>query len=264
MLSELEIARLAVTRRYPVSLEIPSPARGLPGNPGVSDATRLPEQDRKLLRLLGHELASPLTLILGYVRLWQEQGTITRKEDLDLVAEQAATLRERLEDIMLLHQFQAGTVPLQREPLIVQELVGRVVGDFASRIAARQLTPVVFARGKEPVLADAGLIKRALGCLLSNACEFSPPGGLVSVSAREENGSCVIAVTDEGEGISPELHDRIFEPFFQTDQTRARHHNGLGVGLTLVRAIVERHGGRVCVASQPGRGSTFTIILPLW
>lgn len=256
---------LALNSAYPFSeLSVGVPVPDPRVENGENDTTRLRELNRKLIRLLGHELASPLTVITGYLKLWQEQGTVAYREDLDLVAEQAVKLGERLDDLLLLDQFLAGSAAVKSEPVLIADLLAQVVREFGSRFAAKTLTPVLHTHCRGLVLADAELIRRALRHLLVNAITFSPPGGRVSLAAREDNGVCAISIADEGVGIPPEEHARIFEPFFQMDQSRSRRHPGLGIGLPLVRAIVERHGGRVGVASQCGRGSTFTITLPLW
>jgi two-component system CheB/CheR fusion protein len=118
----------------------------------------------------------------------------------------------------------------------------------------------------EPVLleADATRIEQVLANLLNNAAKFTEPGGSIDLSARVQDGEAVLTVKDNGPGIAPELLPRIFDLFVQEDRSLARSHGGLGIGLTLVRSLVERHGGKVEARSEgPGLGSEFVVRLPV-
>lgn len=113
-----------------------------------------------------------------------------------------------------------------------------------------------------PILGDAEHLRRVVDNLIGNALKFTPAGGRIAVSLQSANGEVMLQVIDTGIGVEAEHQERIFERFYQADGTTRRTHGGCGLGLALVKEIVERHGGRVSVESQAGQGSTFTILLP--
>jgi two-component system phosphate regulon sensor histidine kinase PhoR len=112
------------------------------------------------------------------------------------------------------------------------------------------------------VLGDTEHLRRVIDNLIGNALKFTPAGGTVAVRLSGANGRAMLQVTDSGIGIDSLHQDRIFERFYQVDGTSRRTHGGCGLGLALVKEIVERHGGTVTVESHPGEGSTFTVTLP--
>jgi adenylate cyclase len=114
-----------------------------------------------------------------------------------------------------------------------------------------------------PVLGDAEHLRRVVDNLIGNALKFTPTGGKVAVYLGRQNGQVIFQVSDTGIGIAPEHHEHIFERFYQVDGTTRRTHGGCGLGLALVKEIVERQGGSVSIESQLGRGSKFTVVLPV-
>jgi signal transduction histidine kinase len=228
-------------------------ADGLPAGDGLH---------HNLLMLLGHELGSPLTFILAYLRLWQERGSPLNRDELDLVVEQALMLKSRLDDLLLLDQLETGLWRLTIEPVTVKEIVDAVVGRRAAQLQERNLSVVQDIECTEPILADKEMLVRAIDHLFTNACKFSSSGSSILVRAEQCDGVCRIRITDQGIGIPQEQYAQIFEPFFQADLTRARRYSGMGLGLRVVRAIVEKHGGRIQVQSRVGEGSTFTLVMP--
>jgi signal transduction histidine kinase len=117
--------------------------------------------------------------------------------------------------------------------------------------------------GVPPVLGDDEHLRRVVDNLIGNAVKFTPAGGTITVSLRHVNGEVVFRVMDTGVGIAAEHQERIFERFYQVDGSTRRTHGGCGLGLALVKEIVERHGGRVAVESELGQGSKFTVFLPI-
>lgn len=227
------------------------------------DRTRLQEFNRTLIKLLGHELGTPLTAILGYLRLWQEQGAIACREELDVVVEQARTLQVHLDDLLLLDQLEVGLGDLKPVPVHINEVVPRIARKFTRQFFEKNLKLHLDLDCRWLVYADEELFARALEHLISNALKFSRPGGSITISAQVQKGLCTISVADEGIGIPSERQTEIFEPFHQLDSSHSRRYPGLGIGLKLVRAIIEKHGGQVAVQSSSGKGSTFSISMPL-
>jgi signal transduction histidine kinase len=227
------------------------------------EIARLREMNQTLVMLLSHELGTPLTHVLAYLRLQQERAPQEVRAELDPAVNQALTLKARLDDLLLLNQLEAGTCRVRRAPVLMEEILRRVVEAEQWRAEEKGLYVQLEADCAKPVSGDRELLFRALEHVVANACKFSRARGMVQVHARVVGPDCCIAVTDEGIGIPDDKQEHIFEPFYQVDLKRSRRYAGMGIGLRLVRAIMDGHGGTVQVASQEGRGSTFTLTLPL-
>ncbi len=228
-----------------------------------TEILKLRELNKNLVTLTAHQLGAPLTHILGYLRLWQETSPLVERSELDLVVAQAVTLQERLEDILLLAQLEAGLWQLEPELVYVQRIVSRVMDSQRRRMWDKQVHLASHLNCNRPLWADPEMLFHALGQLVSNAYKFSRPGGNVFIHVECQDRVCNILVTDEGLGISEEMQARLFEPSFQLNATQLREQSGLGIGLKLVRTIVEKHGGTLDVMSQLGSGTTFTLTLPV-
>jgi signal transduction histidine kinase len=228
----------------------------------ISNPTAALESNSSLWRLLGHELGSPLTYIVASLRLWQERGQGVDHDELQLVLDQALTLKARLEDLLLLDQLVTGTWRPIFERVRPSELVRRVIEKQRAAFHERRLHVRLDDLSDDPIVADREMLERAVEHLLTNACKFSRPGETVQVRVDRAAKVCRISVTDRGIGIPVEEQAQIFQPFYQVDLSRARRYGGMGIGLKLVRAIIEQHGGTVQVLSTKGEGSTFSLHLP--
>lgn len=227
------------------------------------EVTRLREINREMAMLLAHELGTPLTHVLAYLRLLQERAPGYERVEVDLAVEQAMTLKHRLDDILLLNQLEAGLWDLEYGTVSIQEVLACVLHDQRWRMEEKGLTLCTHIVCDCRIRADKELLSRALAHLLTNACKFSRTPGPIELTAHEQENVCCISVRDHGIGIPPDKQTRIFEPFYQVDLGHTRRYNGMGIGLKLTRAIIEKHGGTIQVHSQVGRGSTFTVSLPL-
>lgn len=143
-----------------------------------------------------------------------------------------------------------------------EQLIQRAVEEIRPAAAARRVSVLVDAASPCPLTGNERLLQRAVFNLLENAVKYSPIGSTVCVLARQVDDLCRIEVTDQGPGIPPEYRQRIFEPFFRVDDARSRQQGGTGLGLALVRAAAEAHGGAVCVEGSPAGGSRFLLELP--
>ncbi|MES1245112.1 MAG: ATP-binding protein [Acidobacteriota bacterium] len=230
----------------------------------------LASEDRRkdeFLAMLAHELRNPLAAIsnAGYV-LDQGGAADARTRDLvGVIGRQIRHLSRLVDDLLDVSRFTRGRIELRRRPVELRPIVEGAVETIRPRMEQRGHRLSV-ARPAEPVVleADATRIEQVLANLLDNAAKFTEPGGNIQISAEVRDGEAVLTVKDDGPGIEPALLPRIFDLFVQEDRSLARSHGGLGIGLTLVRSLVERHGGRVEAHSEgPGRGSEFVVRLPV-
>jgi two-component system, OmpR family, sensor kinase len=218
---------------------------------------------RRFVADAGHELRTPLTSVRGYAELFR-RGASERPADLAVIMSRIESEAERMgvlvEDLLLLAKLDQGR-PLERRPVALTEIVAEMATDqgllFPDWPIELRAEPGVRLQG------DELRIRQAVGNLLANARAHTPAGTRIDVSVATRDGSAVVEVADHGPGIPPELMARVFERFFRADPSRSRASGGSGLGLSIVAAIAEAHGGRVEVESPPGAGATFRIIVPL-
>jgi signal transduction histidine kinase len=224
------------------------------------------------LNSLSHELRTPLAPILGYseILLSGAMGALpaSAARGLQAIQESGKRLLTLIESLLAFVRLEQGQMALNREPLELAPLVAGVVEPAQAKAGERKLTVTSeVAEGLPLILADPQELTMALTHLLDNATKFTPAGGTVTVRARLVAGegggpAAEIAVQDTGMGIPADLHDKIFERFYQVDSSITRQFGGVGIGLAVVKQIIEAHGSRVVVESEPGKGSTFRFILP--
>ena len=215
---------------------------------------------------MSHELRTPLNAIIGFSQVLREGmfGEINEKQEeyLEDILTSGNHLLALINDILDLSKVEAGQVELQIAPFSLHDALERGVVMVRER-ALEHGVQVAFASGDgaDVVTGDERRISQVIVNLLSNAVKFSPEGGAVDVHASQLNGEVHVSVTDTGPGIAPEDHDRIFEAFQQTE-AGIQQREGTGLGLALSKRLVELHGGRIWVESEPGKGSTFVFTLP--
>jgi signal transduction histidine kinase len=230
-------------------------------------AAGLEEQEHLRRNLVGdvaHELRTPLTNLRGYLEAARDGLLAPDAAYVDNLYEETMLLQRLVTDLQDLAQAEAGQVTLVRRPVALAGLVEQAVAALRPQADARGLTlSVDLAADLPQVDVDPERIGQVLRNLLSNAVAYTPQGGQVSVSAREAGGFVSVAVSDTGEGIPAEHLPYVFDRFYRADKSRARGTGGAGLGLAIVKQLVAAHGGAVSVASEPGRGSTFTFTLPV-
>ncbi|WP_437587625.1 chemotaxis protein CheB [Sorangium sp. So ce1000] len=231
--------------------------------------TRLIEADRRkneFLGMLSHELRNPLSAILGglYILDRAEPGSEQARRAHSVIERQVGHLTRLIEDVLDVTRITRGKVQLQREVLDLNALAQRTVDDHRSAFAQAGVA-LELSAAPAPVWVngDRTRLAQVIGNLLQNAAKFTPRSGKTIVSVRGD-GQAIVRVEDTGVGIAPEVLPRVFEPFTQADTTLDRSKGGLGLGLAVVKGLVEMHGGSVEAASGgPGRGAAFKITLPL-
>jgi PAS domain S-box-containing protein len=221
----------------------------------------------EFLAMLAHELRNPLAPILNCLELIRnEAATNPLLEQLREIAErQVQHMARLLEDLLDVSRFTQGKIQLRKEALDVSTVVAHAVETATPLVAAKghQLT-VTLPREPLRLLGDPTRLEQVVANLLNNAAKYSEPGGRITLTADREGDEMVLRVKDTGIGLSPEMQSRVFELFAQADLSLDRSQGGLGIGLTLVRSLVEHHGGHVSVHSAGlGQGSEFAIRLPL-
>jgi signal transduction histidine kinase len=230
----------------------------------IEAATRAKDE---FLALLSHELRTPLQPILGWVRLMRQarlDEAVTSRA-LETIERNARAQSRLIEDLLDISRLVAGTLPVEREPVNLVTVTAAAVESVQRAADAKSVAlHMTAARSGVEVLGDASRLQQIVWNLLSNAIAFTPPKGTVEVRVTAGDERATVTVRDTGAGIPAHFLPRIFARFGQADSTTTRRHGGLGLGLAIVRHLVERHGGSVSADSPgEGRGATFTVGLPL-
>ncbi|WP_165229192.1 PAS domain S-box protein [Aquisphaera insulae] len=222
----------------------------------------------EFLAMLGHELRNPLAPIRNAVGIMRRRGLDdpALAGARDVIDHQVRQLAQLVDDLLEMSRVAGGKVRLQREVVDVATIVAFALETSRPAIDDRHHR-LSIAMPSEPLRIDADPIRMAqvLANLLINAAKYTPEGGSIRLSVRAEDGHVVLRVRDNGIGIPPEMLSRVFDLFAQVDQSLDRSQGGLGLGLTLVKRLVEMHGGEVHAASDGlGTGSELVVRIPLW
>jgi two-component system CheB/CheR fusion protein len=233
---------------------------------------QLREQDlhkNQFLAILSHELRNPLAPIRNslYILGRAHSGSQQSQHALDVINRQIGQLTRLVDDLLDVTRVSRNKIQLQRSSLELNDLVRRTVEDHRSLLEGRAIiVEATFAPGPLPMRGDVERLSQVVGNLLQNAAKFTPAGGRVRVSteAAPSKTHAILRVIDSGVGIEPALLGRLFQPFMQADASLDRSQGGLGLGLALVKGLVEMHGGEVHAHSEGlGQGAEFVIELPL-
>jgi PAS domain S-box-containing protein len=226
-------------------------------------ANRLKDE---FLATVSHELRTPLNAVVGWTQMLVRRQVDESRLDYALsVIERNANAQVRLiEDLLDLSKLAAGRVRLSIRPTSLRTVIGEAVEAVMPSAAAKGVALQVHVPPDLPVIAvDPDRLRQAVWNLLTNAIKFTPAGGRIDLRAGCDGDHLAIEVADTGTGIVADFLPHVFEAFRQADSSLTGQSRGLGLGLTIVRRIVEAHGGRVDVESEgPGRGSTFRLVLP--
>ena len=238
----------------------------------------------EFVSVVSHELRTPLTSIKGFTqhlirridrrlrkaRQEQEQNNIVTAGEppesydlrsLNIVQSQAEHLERLVNDLLDLSRVQWGNLNLQYTSFFLADVLAECTR--SAQVSAEQHTIYLDIQIQDTkILADQTRIGQVIGNILDNAVKYSPNGGQVTVQLGDLDGDYVVNITDQGIGINPVYLDHIFERFYRVRNTASRQYSGIGLGLYVTRAIIERHGGRIWVTNNQGMGCTFSFTLP--
>jgi len=220
------------------------------------------------LASMSHELRTPLNAILGFSELLIDANNgqfsaATRKRFLEQIHSSGKHLLGLINDILDLSKIEAGQMELRLQTVSIEEVVSQVAATVEPLAAQKQIQFKIVDGAAGEITADAGKVKQMLLNLASNAVKFTPEGGMVTIQTRRLPDSVEVSFTDTGIGIDKQDQERIFHEFQQVDSGVGRSQPGTGLGLTLTRRFARLHGGDVRLESESGKGSAFTITLPI-
>jgi len=231
---------------------------------------RLRELDRlkdEFISLVSHELRTPLTSIRGYLELLLDGGAgeLTRDQNrfLAVVDRNSKRLMHLVGDLLFLAQVEAGKLTLELADVDLDDVVAEAVEAAKPLADEKGLTLRAAVDASAPLVGDRGRLAQVVDNLVSNALKFTNEGGTVEVKVSSSNGEVVLEVCDTGIGIAAAEHAQLFDRFFRSSEATERAIPGTGLGLTIVKAIVDRHEGVIEVESGAGEGTTMRVRLPV-
>jgi signal transduction histidine kinase len=221
----------------------------------------------EFLATLSHELRTPLNSVLGWVHLLKmgKNSEAELANGLEVIERNAKAQAKIIEDLLDISRIISGKIQLETKPTRVADVVEAALAAVRLNTGSKKLDFECHCDADVPLLnVDPNRFQQVMWNLLSNAVKFTPPGGAIRVRVRRLPTEIELSVSDTGDGIEPEFLPFVFERFRQADASTTRRHGGLGIGLAIVRQLVEMHGGSVQVASPgPGQGSTFSVRMPI-
>jgi signal transduction histidine kinase len=235
------------------------------------NATSSPDEIRELERMknefiaiTSHELRTPLGLILGHATFLKELLGSQHDEQVDSIIRNAARLKEIIESLTRMDNYETGGALIRSRQTSVARIIEDVIASFSDMAGKKNiaLKKDIPAGQDLPVEIDSGKISVALSNLMKNALTFTDEGGEVIVCGGQQPDFVQVSVQDNGLGIPANDLPRIFDRFYQVESHLTRRHGGMGLGLSVAKAMIEMHGGRIWAESENGQGSTFTFILP--
>ncbi|MCB1215007.1 MAG: PAS domain-containing protein [Deltaproteobacteria bacterium] len=264
------ILHQAKPKRYFKIQAIPIEETGLSGVLGIfEDITRTKELEQSrqdFVANVSHELKTPLTSIRGYAETLLSSALErpeTARRFVQKIHHHAQSLQKLIEELLDLSRLDAGRIQLKKEKIDLSELAQNCLKDFQEAFEAKKISLKSTPSPPLLVLGESSLIKQILFNLLQNALQYTPEGGEVELILKTEEGQALFEVKDNGIGISTKDLPHIFERFWRADKARSRDSGGTGLGLAIVKHLTQALGGELEVTSELGKGSTFSVSLPL-
>jgi K+-sensing histidine kinase KdpD len=216
------------------------------------------------IAIASHELRTPLGVILGHATFLQDSASKEQAEDLEIIVKNSMRLKEIIEEFANVDHFEHGLSRLHRGSVAINQIAQEVVNSFRELSIERKISLAM--QGPKTALTiegDAAKIAMALREVVKNALTFTNPGGQVKIEVDQIPGFARIAVMDTGIGIPANEQTKIFQRFYQVEKHLTRRHGGMGLGLSIARDMIDMHGGNITVESVEGKGSRFTLLLPI-
>jgi len=226
---------------------------------------KLDHMKSEFINIAAHELRTPLAILLGYASVMAEEETSNvDRSRLDIIIRNAMRLGSLVDDMLNLSYLETGEAELDIEEVVLRDVIQDAIVDTQVMAKDRTLDiEVNIPHDFPPLHTDRKKLDLIVINLLSNAIKYTPEGGCISFEAWLNGDKAAIAVRDSGIGIAPEQRDKIFDRFYQVEESLTRQHGGIGLGLAIVKSFVELCQGQIWVESEFGKGSTFTFELPL-
>jgi signal transduction histidine kinase len=226
------------------------------------DLKKLDELKSEFINVASHELRTPLAILLGYAHLLDEQAADASKRYTEAIIQSAMRLKNLVTDMLNLRYLEAGEMELELQPVQIASTVQAVVQDLGFLVDEKDQSLTLSIPEDVPsIWADEGKLHLILSNLLSNAIKFTPQRGSIEIAATVTEDELGISVKDTGVGIARQEFRRLFDRFYQVGDSLRREHPGVGLGLSIVKELVELHEGQVSVESEVGTGSTFSFTI---
>lgn len=235
----------------------------------VTDFVELDRMKSDFISIVSHELKTPLTSIKGFVRLLSagRVGPVNEKQlhYLEIVDQQTEALTQLINDLLDLSRIESGIIEVKEEPVSMRDVVREVVQGLENMAREKAVGLKEDLPDDMPLVrGDAYRLMQVFTNIVHNAIKFTPPGGEVRIGGFWDTERCAVTVADNGMGIPAQDLERIFDKFYQVDSSSTRQQSGTGLGLCISRQLVTAHKGEITVESEIGKGSTFTVFLPLF
>jgi PAS domain S-box-containing protein len=233
----------------------------------MSDRRRVDELKNEFVFVAAHELRNPVTAIKLLVEMVFDDRRLAvdpvMRGYLNKIQEANERLLHLVDDLLEISRSESGRLKIQAAPQDITQVVSSLFGEIRPAALSKGVTLSYRSTDVPRVMADAVKLKEVLANLISNAIKYNVAGGTVTVTHREEGGEVVTVIADTGIGISPDDQKRMFEKFWRSDDLAVRAQSGTGLGLFIVKELIERMGGRIAVYSERGKGSEFSFSLPI-
>src|SRR5437764_2017751 len=233
----------------------------------ITQSKRLDQVRSDFVANVSHELRTPLSILRGYIETLVDSPETSREEltrILQIMERHSKRLGLLVDDLLSLAQLESSTTTLEIDQVRLPELFDHVLRDWKEKLGEKNLKVIVYlSQDASPIRADETRLQEVLYNLLENAVKYSRENGEIRVQAARRGYEIVLSVSDDGIGISKDDLPRIFERFYRADKARTRELGGTGLGLAIVKHIAQLHGGRVEAESEPGRGTSIRVVLPI-
>jgi signal transduction histidine kinase len=217
---------------------------------------------RQMTADIAHELRTPVTVIAGYLEALRDGALPPTAERFAILYDEAHHLQGLIEDLRTLSLTDAGELVLQRKEIAPRALLQRIAEVYRHQAEQQGVTLTVVAPDALPAVSvDVDRMVQVLSNLVGNALRYTPAGGGVTLAVGRAPQGTILTVRDSGQGIAPDALPHVFDRFYRADRARAQAEGESGLGLSIAKALVEAHGGTLAVASQPGKGTIFTLLL---